>query len=324
MDVRISDINQKRAWDTPVPAVAVRPLPGSLDVRYVKCNLCGADDYSVRFPKGVAQLHRIVCCKHCGLMYANPQELVDCETYKAESPDEVFDEEKGGQYFQKQHVQVPDNLRALRTLDRLLPRRGKLLEIGSYCGIFLDRIRADGWDVRGLEPHRSVADYARAKYGLTIIDGVLPNPSLTDHEFDAVVMLHVIEHMPDPSENLHQIHRILRPGGVLVVETPRFDSLTFALLGRRERSLCNCDGHIYFFTVPTLRQLLEKNGFEVLKVELVGRTLTLDRLSYNVGLVTRSARMKRWLDRLSRTLHLDRLRVYLNMHDMQRLYARAR
>jgi 2-polyprenyl-3-methyl-5-hydroxy-6-metoxy-1,4-benzoquinol methylase len=293
-------------------------------MQYVKCNLCGADDYTVRFPKGFAQLHRIVRCNQCGLMYANPQELVDCEKFETEAYPKVFDEAQSRQYFQKQHVQLPDNLRALRKLDQLQPKRGRLLEIGSFCGIFLERIRADGWDTTGLEPDRGAADYSRAKYSHNIVNGILPNPAFSDHTFDAVVALHVIEHMPDPSENLREIHRILKPGGVLVIETPRFDSLTFKLLGRRERSICNCNGHIYFFTVPTLRRVFEKNGFEVVEVELVGRTLTADRLLYNIGLMMRSARVQTWLSKLSANLHLDKFRLYLNARDMQRVYARAK
>ncbi len=293
-------------------------------VGLVRCNLCGADDYSVRFPKGMAQLHRIVVCNQCGLMYANPQELVDCKTFEAEDYPKVFDEVSSRHYFQKQHVQVPDNMRALAMLNELVPKRGRLLEIGSYCGIFLDRIRANGWEVTGLEPAQGVADYARAKYGLKIVDGVLPNPALPSENFDAVVMLHVIEHMPDPSENLREIHRVLKPGGVLVVETPRFDSLMFKILGRRERSLGNCNGHIYFFTVPTLRRMFEKNRFEVVKVELVGRTLTLDRLFYNLGIISRSPRVLRWLQSVSRVLHLERISLYINVRDMQRIYGRAK
>ena len=293
-------------------------------VGLVTCNLCGADDYAVLFPKGFAQLHRIVACKQCGLMYANPQESVDCENFESGSYPQVYNETTGGQYFQKQHVQLPDNLRALRVLNELVPRRGKLLEIGSFCGIFLDRIRTSGWEVTGLEPYRAVADYSRGKYGLNVVDGVLPRPELPDESFEAVAMLHVIEHMPDPSENLREIRRLLKLGGVLVVETPRFDSLMFKILGRRERSVGNCDGHIYFFTVATLKRMLEKNHFEIIKVELVGRTLTVDRFFYNLGLISRSNLIKRCLASVSRALHLDRCSFYINARDMQRIYARAK
>lgn len=293
-------------------------------MRNVNCSLCGADDYKVRFEKGVAQIHRIVICNRCGFMYANPQETIDCEILEAVENPEIYDVEKNRLYFEKQQTQLPDNLHALKVLNDLCPKRGTLLEIGSFCGIFLDQIRRNGWTVTGLDPDRSAAQYARKTYGLNIVNSVLPCPELPTHNYDAVVMLHVIEHMPQPIGNLLDIHRVLKPGGVLVVETPRFDSLMFKLLGRRERSLSNCYGHIQFFTVPTLTAMLEKCGFEVVRVDLVGRTLTLERFMYNVGLVLRIRRLARWIEKLSGKLHFNRIKVHVNVRDMQRIYARAK
>ncbi len=293
-------------------------------MRYVNCNLCGADDSAVVFPKGFAQLHRIVRCNRCGLMYANPQEEVDCDHFASYAEDAAYDQEANRTYFQKQHVQLPDNERALGVLNALFPHRGKLLEIGSFLGIFLDRIRSAGWEVTGLEPYRPVANYARRKYGLNIVDAILPAAGFPEAAFDAVVMLHVIEHLPDPSADLREIRRILRPGGVLVVETPRFDSLMFKILGRRERSIGNCNGHIFFFTTTTLRKLLEKHSLEVFRTDLVGRTLTVEGLLLNLGIMSHSDRVKRWLAWLGTTFHLDRVRLYVNVRDMQRVYRRAR
>jgi SAM-dependent methyltransferase len=291
---------------------------------YVKCNLCGADDYNVVFRKGEAQLHQIVRCRQCSLMYANPQEEIDVVTLLTdESVPQVYIPEEHAEYFHKQQVQLPDNLRALAALNQLLPERGKLLEVGSYCGFFLDHIRRDGWDAVGLEPFRAGADYARNRFGLTIIDGALPQPDLPDGSFDAIVMLHVIEHMPDPMANLRELRRLLRPGGILVVETPRFDSLSFKLLGKRERSIAACNGHIYFFTVPTLSSMMQKSGFDVARVDLVGRTLTLQRLLTNVGIVSRSEAVLNGLRKASRTMRLDRVQMHVNVRDMQRVYCRA-
>jgi hypothetical protein len=130
--------------------------------------------------------------------------------------------------------------------------------------------------------------------------------------------------MPDPAANLREIRRLLKPGGGLVVETPRFDSLLFKILGRRERSIHNCEGHIYFFTVPSLRQLVEKQGFEVIRTEMVGRTLTLDRFLYNLCLITRSRKLMSWTSRIAVKLGLNKLKLYVNVRDMQRIYARAK
>jgi len=294
-------------------------------MKQVRCNLCGADDYTVVFPAGYAQVHQIVRCRQCGLMYANPQQHVDCDIFAQEQQEEAYNphSELNRQYFQKQVTQLPDNQRALKVLDQAVPQRGKLLEVGSYLGLFLERIRADGWQVVGLEPYRPAANYARAQYGLEIVEGVLPNQALPEAHFDAVMMLHVIEHMPDPSQNLRELRRVLKPGGVIVVETPRFNSLSFKILGRRERSIQNCSGHIYFFTEDTLRRILERNGLKVFCIERVGRTLTLDRFLFNLGLVTRSTAIQRWFASIARTLRLEKIRFHVNVRDMQRVYARA-
>src|SRR5215813_11698473 len=92
-------------------------------VQEVSCNICDASDYSVLFDKTPDGLtaHRIVRCNGCGLMYANPQETVDCEKMLQEQDLPAIDPEGvNAQYFRKQHVQLPDNLRALKVLDELL------------------------------------------------------------------------------------------------------------------------------------------------------------------------------------------------------------
>jgi hypothetical protein len=56
----------------------------------------------------------------------------------------------------------------------------------------------------------------------------------------------------------------------------------------------------------------------------VGRTLTGERLLYNVGLVGRHQGVQRLLSRLAASARLDRVRLHLNLRDIQRLYCRAR
>lgn len=290
----------------------------------VNCNLCGADDFSIVFAKGYAQLHRIVRCNRCSLMYANPQELIDAEKFGEMEELPPAEDPSFKQYLHKQKVQLPDNLRVLKKLNSYMPNRGKLFEIGSFMGTFANEIRQSGWDITCLEPFRGAVKYARQTYNLNVIEGVLPQPALSENSFDAVILLHVIEHMPDPGANLTEIRRVMKPGGMLVVETPRLDSLMFKILGRRERNLSISDGHIYFFTVPTLTKLLEKHGFEIVSVDLVGRTLTADRFLANVGVILRHHGVRQWLARLAHRLNLERRVFHVNVRDMQRIYCRAK
>ncbi len=137
-------------------------------------------------------------------------------------------------------------------------------------------------------------------------------------------MLHVIEHLDDPARTVRSIGRLLRPGGIFVVETPIYDTLMYRLLGKRERSL-SCDGHIFFYTRGTLRALLELIGFEIISERRVGRTVSLGRLLWNIGVISKSTTIQHLIERLNVTLGLfQRCRLRLNMRDMIRVFARKR
>ena len=171
----------------------------------------------------------------------------------------------------------------------------------------------------GVEPNTGLNRHAEKVLRLRVRSAILPHADIPSDSMDVVLMMHVIEHVPDPHSTIREIFRVLRPGGTFVMETPCYNTLTFKILGRRERSL-SCGGHIYFFTTHTLEQLATKAGFHILRNDRVGRSLTLGRLLYNVGVVSKSAQVQRFLSKLSRTLQLDRLSFSINLRDMQRLY----
>lgn len=183
---------------------------------------------------------------------------------------------------------LPDYEKIEAVLSGLLPTKGHLVEVGAYSGMLLKSFRAQGWRVTGIEPYGPATDFARRAYGIDVRHGTLLNCGLEDESADVVVMLHVIEHMDDPATNVRAVNRLLRDGGIFVVETPIYDTLAYRLLGRRERSL-SCDGHIFFYTQDTLTRLLQDCGFTTLRAERVGRTMSLARLLWNFGVMSKSA-----------------------------------
>ena len=289
---------------------------------YVKCNLCGGDSYSVAFEAGIAQVNRVVKCKQCTLMYANPRvQESDVESIEHYDPDFVLDNiSKGGrQRLEKEVLQIRDYESTRDFLQQSVPGKGKLIEIGSGLGHLIDYFRQDGWETLGIEPNVGLCRYAERELHLEVMPTILEDAKLPDGFADAALMMHVIEHVPDPKGTFSEVFRILKPGGFFVLETPRYDTLMFSLLGKRERSL-SCDGHIYFFTTSTLSAFAKRSGFNIVRTDYVGRSLTMDRLLYNFGVVSKSQFVKDACKSVSNTLGLQNIRLKINLRDMQRMY----
>jgi SAM-dependent methyltransferase len=251
-------------------------------------------------------------------MYANP---------RAKEPDHVqiqtWDPDMvslswHSQRVEKEKLQVRDYTRTRALLNQTFPERGKLLEIGSGFGYLLTEFKKEGWNVFGIEPDRFACRYAKEKLGVDCISDLVGNAGIPDESYDVVIMNHVIEHLDNPLGTLREINRVLKPSGRLVLETPRYDTLMFRLLGRRERSI-NCIGHIYFFTTRTLKNLYEAAGFRTLQLDYVGRSLTVDRLFWNVGVISKSKRFSQGLAQVSQKIGLNKIHLYLNFRDMQRV-----
>ena len=113
--------------------------------------------------------------------------------------------------------------------------------MGSSLGYLLENFRRDGWDVLGIEPFYQACRHAREELGLEVNNAILETANLPDESADVVLLNHVIEHLDDPLQTLQEVNRILKPGGHFVIETPRYDTLMFKLMGRRERSV-SCGG----------------------------------------------------------------------------------
>jgi SAM-dependent methyltransferase len=286
------------------------------------CNLCGSKDYAVAFEAGVAQANRIVECDRCGLLYANPrQREADVDLIKNYDANWVYEHIATTNKWrsEKESLQVRDYRNTKKFLAEKFPQRGIFVEIGCGLGYLLNFFKTDGWNTIGIEPNAGLCMCAQRDLGLTTVEGTLDDAKFETGYATVAMMMHVIEHVPDPMSTFREVYRILKPGGYFVVETPRYDTLMFKMLGRRERSL-SCDGHIYFFTTKTLAKMATTAGFNVVRTDYVGRSLTLDRLMYNFGVMSKSSTIERVLNKISSALRLNRVAMTLNVRDMQRVY----
>jgi SAM-dependent methyltransferase len=136
---------------------------------------------------------------------------------------------------------------------------GRLLEIGCGSGSYLAVMRMLGWTVCGIEPDPKAAAVAAKIAGCDVHVGTFEDAPFEPSSFDAVVSNHVIEHVYNPRSFVSAAGRMLSKNGLIVVQTPNFQSLGHRLLGSDWFSL-DPPRHLCLFTPNSLRGLFEDSG----------------------------------------------------------------
>ena len=301
-------------------------------MEFVKCRLCGADDFSVRFPSTMSEGNghpadpehfrcttlsygehfRIVQCRQCRLVYTNPRRRPSSILSDYE---EVVDE----RYLAECDARRATFHRNIRPLEQMIPDRNghRLLDVGAHIGVFVEVAQERGWQAVGVEPSRWAVEQGRQR-GLRMIQGTLRDAELDSASFDVVTMWDVVEHLLDPLADIGEVARVLKPGGVFCVHTIDIDSWFARLMGRRWPWLVEM--HNTFFSPQTLGEMVERAGLRVESSRVQGRYLHLGYL------LSRLSGWSRPLGRLAegavRAVHLDQALVPVNFGDLFTLYTR--
>ena len=211
-------------------------------------------------------------CGNCGIIFLSPQPTSDelKQLYSAEyfEGGDFRCGHEGSAFAQE----TLDHLVSEHTLDEIqaLMPNGKLLEVGCASGAFLNAARKRGYDVEGVELSEDASRIAREKFGIQVFQGDLLDARFDNGAFDVVYMGDVIEHLPDPLATLAELHRIIRPGGLLALELPSQTHTLFSRLGffvyrilGRSTAVSLPPYHLFEYRPGSLRYLLEHSGFSV-------------------------------------------------------------
>ncbi|MDP3921733.1 MAG: class I SAM-dependent methyltransferase [Candidatus Omnitrophota bacterium] len=154
-------------------------------------------------------------------------------------------------------------------------------ELGCGNGFFANMLATEGYSVTGVDLSQSGIAHAKAAYGAKIelrcaaINGGLHEIIGAD-SFDVVIAMEVLEHLYRPADLIEAAHALLKSGGHLVLTTPYhgyLKNLAISLAGASDKHynpLWEC-GHIKFFSVATLRKLMQAYPFTNIKFSFWGR-----------------------------------------------------
>ena len=153
----------------------------------------------------------------------------------------------------------PYFLKRLVRLERRLeesPQGARLLEVGCGAGILVQEARKRGWSVDAVELSAELAARARANNpGAEIITGDIQDQEPRGRGYDAVICLDVLEHVLSPMAAVECFREMLRPGGLLMLQTPNTRSLRARMQGKKWDML-DPDQHLNLFSPDALRVLL--------------------------------------------------------------------
>jgi ubiquinone/menaquinone biosynthesis C-methylase UbiE len=236
------------------PAVSL--VSGIPQIETAPCIACHSTSarrlYSI---EGVSE--ELVECRKCGLGSLFP--MPNAERIRSFYPAEYYGEPTAK--FEPL-VEFGVRLGAKMRVESLvgdLPAGSKVLDIGCGRGVMLRALLDLGHEAYGVEIAAEAASGADPRAQITIAPE-LSQAGYDDNTFDAVILWHVLEHLPHPEQTLAEIRRILRPGGRLILAVPNFGSLQSRRTANNWFHL-DLPRHLYHFTPATLQRLLACNDF---------------------------------------------------------------
>jgi 2-polyprenyl-3-methyl-5-hydroxy-6-metoxy-1,4-benzoquinol methylase len=257
----------------------------------------------------------LVECRQCGLCYVGHRksQLTFGSGAAADVLQRVREANAALPQLRLEEEQRLAVLNARWRLQLIRDRRssGKLLEVGCARGDFL-RVASGEFDVFGVEPNPELAESAAtaAPIHRDVIE------TLAWKDFDVAASFHVIEHVDSPRRFVQAIAERLKPGGLLVLETPDIGSITYRLMKRRWRQFI--PEHYFFFTHRTMTKLLDESGFTVDRIIQIGKhasiALIMNRLS-------RYVRPLRHVEDLAVHVGVSRLTFRVNPLDIMLVFA---
>ncbi|GAB4015745.1 class I SAM-dependent methyltransferase [Spirosoma koreense] len=203
-------------------------------------------------------------CQQCGFRLTNPRPDANSigQYYQSEQYISHNDESKGLVNTAYKLVRNYTLRSKLGLINELNKGKGRILDVGSGTGAFLEVCKKGGWEVMGMEPDNDARAIAQSKLGIEL----KPNLSAVarSHAYDIITLWHVLEHIPDLNESITQLNKLLASKGHLLIAVPNSNSYD-ARYFKQYWAAYDVPRHLYHFTPTTVEPLFKKHGFALMQ-----------------------------------------------------------
>jgi SAM-dependent methyltransferase len=174
-------------------------------------------------------------------------------------------------------AKVVSGQRLAQTAERLLGRRGRMLELGCGRGELLRGAADTGWQVAGVDMTTTFATIAASEFGIQVEVAPVESARSLESEWDVVVLAAILEHVYEPAQLLGRVAAALRQGGLVFLDIPNECSL-YNYLGNLYLRIKGRDWvtnlsptfppfHVVGFCPKSLRVLLKATGLDPVSLQ---------------------------------------------------------
>ncbi len=281
------------------------------------CVLCGCAALRPKFPLQDSILR---VCPTCGLQ-SRAVHMSTEECAARYSDDAYFRKHStsdSGQYgyndyLKNKHLYAWYFRERLDDLEARTPV-GRLLDVGCATGVLLEMARLRGWDVAGVDLSAFATGIAREYYNLDVFQGLLQDADFAPASFDVITMDDFIEHVADPVATVRYASTLLKPGGLLSVNTPNCGGW-YARLMRASWFHYKQQEHFYFFNHQTIRRLMAAAGLTLTEVSPSARVVDMKYLATRLNYY-RNTPPTAFLRALTGRLRTGRVAFFLRTGEM--------
>lgn len=234
-----------------------------------RCDFCEAD----LLPVTGLETHGCAQCPSCGTVLCTPRPAL-AEVVRQYEADDYYTT----QWSPAELAALSAGLRPLaRAVRREVGAGARVLDVGCAAGVLLAALRDAGLRASGIDVSGTAVSQAREVFGVKAHRALIEDYELPSG-LDAIVALHVFEHLVRPAEFLRRARSALRPGGLLVIEVPDYGAFTRRRLGPRWPHLRPGE-HLQHFDESALRAVCRRNGFRPFRLQRVGGLGVLDHVA---------------------------------------------
>jgi 2-polyprenyl-3-methyl-5-hydroxy-6-metoxy-1,4-benzoquinol methylase len=154
------------------------------------------------------------------------------------------------------------NLHWLKTMLKFRLPPAKVMELGCSHGSFVTLLRQAGYDAAGVEMSPWVVEFGQMTFGVPISVGPVETLDIVHGSLDVIVLMDVLEHLPDPVTTMAHCLKLLKPDGILLIQTPQFnEEMDYAALvdtNARFLEMMIPDEHLYLFSEHSITRLFQQ------------------------------------------------------------------